>query len=187
MTRCIGQFKLLASRTIQTTPNRASHVVIALVVQHVAHKQSDSLVSQVLPPMGGAAGLWPYLASFVQNGNRAVTGIFDDLAFRDVDDGGSIAVTVPRHDAAWLDSEFAEPELTPLDVCLLLFKINRGEHRVGYALAGVGNRLTSVDPAIMPARTRCRPKRRASVMPSNMLVVSSVKALPKGGRNGTES
>ena len=79
--------------------------------------------------MGGATRLWPYLASFVHNRNRAVAGIFDDFAFCDVDDRRTIAVAVPRHDAAWLDSKFTEPELTLLDVCRLLFKIDGGKDR----------------------------------------------------------
>src|SRR5262249_7458698 len=122
VTPCSGWFELSCVTRGSTMSNLASHVVIALVVQHVAHKQNNGLISQVLPPMGRAAGLWPHLTSFVQNRNRAATGIFDDLAFCDVDDRGTVAVTVPRHDAAWLDSEFAEPELTLLDVCRLLFK-----------------------------------------------------------------
>src|SRR5262249_36616317 len=105
---------------------------------------NDGLVSQVLPPMGGATRLRPYLASFVHNRNRAVAGIFDNLAFCDVDDRRTIAVTVPRHDAAWLDSKFTEPELTLLDVCRLLFKVDGGEDRVGYALACFGDGRTYV-------------------------------------------
>src|SRR5215472_16878207 len=147
--------------------NLASHVVIALVVQHVAHKQNDGLVSQVLPPMGCAAGLWPYLTSFVHNRNQAVTCLFDDLAFCDVDDRGTVAVTVPRHDAAWLDSEFSESELTLLDVCRLLFKIDGGEDRVGYAFACIGNRLTYVGfhlvgGATASSRGRYADKRRSN-------------------------
>src|SRR6516225_9487033 len=30
---------------------RSSHVLVVLVVQHVAHEQDDRLISQVLPPM----------------------------------------------------------------------------------------------------------------------------------------
>src|SRR5262245_28480278 len=32
---------------------RSSHVLVVLVVQHVAHEQDDRLISQVLPPMRG--------------------------------------------------------------------------------------------------------------------------------------
>src|SRR5499427_10520395 len=94
--------------------------------------------------MGGATRLWPYLASFVHNRNRAVAGIFDDLAFCDVDDRGTVAVTVPRHDAAWLNGEFAEPELTLLDVCRLLFKIDGGENGVGHTLCRIGDWRTNI-------------------------------------------
>src|SRR5262249_52744477 len=94
--------------------------------------------------MRGPAGLWAYLAGFVQNRNRAVACIFHDLAFCDVDDRGAIAMTVPRHDAAWFDGEFAEPKLTLLDVCRLLFKINGGQNRISHALGRIGHRLTYV-------------------------------------------
>src|SRR5262245_11643277 len=94
--------------------------------------------------MGGATRLWPYLTSFVHDRNRAVAGIFDDLAFCDVDDRRTIAVAVPRHDAAWLDSKFTEPELTLLDVCRLLFKIDGGKDRVGHALGRIGDRRAYV-------------------------------------------
>src|SRR6266568_4636431 len=121
-----------------------SHVVIVLVVHHVAYKQDDGLISEVLPPMRGAAGLRPDFPGFVHDRIRAVAGIFDDLAFRDVDDRRSIAVAVPRYDASRLDREFAEPELTPLDICRLLFEIDGGENGVGHALSSVGNRWARV-------------------------------------------
>src|SRR5215813_9758762 len=94
--------------------------------------------------MGSANSPLPDLASFVHNWNRAVAGIFDDLAFCDVDDRRTIAMTVPRNDAAWLNSKFAEPELTLLDVCRLLFKIDGGEDCVGDALGCIGDRRTYV-------------------------------------------
>src|SRR4051794_7126877 len=111
---------------VTRSPNDAdttSHVVVVLIVQHVAHKQDDSLVSRILPPMGGAAGFRPNLTGLVHDGDRAVAGVFDDLAFGDVDDGGAIGVAVPWHDAPRLNREFAEPELTLLDVCRFLFEI----------------------------------------------------------------
>src|SRR5262245_12100322 len=94
--------------------------------------------------MRGAAGLRADLTGLVRNRNRAVAGILDDLALRDVDDRGSIAVAVPRHDAARLYGKLAEPQLAVLDVCRLLFEIDGGEHRVGYAFARVGGRLTRI-------------------------------------------
>src|SRR5262249_3643800 len=203
----IEWFELLASPAIQTTPNLASHIVIALVVQHVAHKQNDGLVAQVLPPVGGATRLRPYLTSFVHNRNRAVAGIFDDLAFCDVDDRRTIAVTVPRHDAAWLDSEFAEPELTPLDVGRLLFKIDGGEDCVGDALGCIGDRRTYVGfhlvgGATASSRGRNADERRSSGDASKNQVLTErsatrdaikhvrsllCKAFPEGGRNDIEN
>src|SRR3974377_2166016 len=88
--------------------------------------------------MRGAAGLGADIAGLVHDWNRAVAGVFDDLAFGDVDDGGSIAVAVPRHDAAGLDGELAEAELALLDVRRLLFEIDGGKHGVGHALARGG-------------------------------------------------
>src|SRR5262245_20727382 len=94
--------------------------------------------------MGGAAGFRLNLTGLVHDGNRAVAGIFDDLAFSDVDDGGTIGVAVPWHDAPRLNREFAEPELTLLDVCRFLFEIDGGEHRISHALARLGDRLTCI-------------------------------------------
>src|SRR5205807_138183 len=56
-----------------------SHVLVVLVVQHVAHEQHHGLVSEVLPPMGGAASLRPDVALLVHDRYRAIAGIFDDL------------------------------------------------------------------------------------------------------------
>src|SRR5262249_51411700 len=168
--------------------------------------QNDGLVSEVLPPMGGATRLRPYLASFVHNWNRAVAGIFDDLAFCDVDDRRTIAMTVPRHDAAWLNSKFAEPELTLLDVCRLLFKIDGGQDRVGHTLGCIGDRRTYVGfhligGATASSRGRHADERRSSGDASQNQVSAEAsardaikhvrsllcKAFPEGGRNGTET
>src|SRR6185295_11228055 len=92
-----------------------SHVLVVLVVEHVAHEQHDGLVARVLPPMRRGVRLRPDLAGLVNDRHRAGAGVFDDLAFCDVDDGGTIAVAVPGNDSAWLDGELAEPELTLLD------------------------------------------------------------------------
>jgi hypothetical protein len=46
-----------------------SHVMVVLVVHHIAYKQDDRLVSQILPPMRGAAGLRPDITGFVQDRN----------------------------------------------------------------------------------------------------------------------
>src|SRR5262249_47845328 len=111
-----------------------SHVVVVLVVQHVADEQDDGLASIVLPPVGGAAGFRPDLAGLVHDRHGAVAGVFDDLAFGDVDDGGTVGVAVPRHDAAGLDGQLAEAELALLDIGRLLLEVDCREHRVGDAL-----------------------------------------------------
>jgi hypothetical protein len=46
-----------------------SHVMVVLVVHHIAYKQDDRLVSQILPPMRGAAGLRPDITGFVHDRN----------------------------------------------------------------------------------------------------------------------
>src|SRR6516225_372602 len=94
--------------------------------------------------MRGAAGLGADIAGLVHNRNRAVAGVFDDLAFSDVDDGGTIGVAVPRHDAAGLDGELAEAELTLLDVCRFLLEVDGGKHGIGDALASVGDGLARI-------------------------------------------
>src|SRR6516225_11836394 len=157
--------------------------------------------------MGGAAGLGPYVASFVHDRNRAVAGIFDDLAFCDVDDRRTIAVTVPRHDAAWLDSKFTEPELALLDVCRLFFKIDGGKDRVGHTLGRFGDRRTYVGfhlvgGATASSRGRYADERRSSGDASQNQVLAEAsaardaikhvrgllcKAFSEGGRNGTEA
>src|SRR6516165_11640968 len=94
--------------------------------------------------MGGAAGFRSHFARLVHNGNRAVAGVFDDLALRDVNNRGTIAVAVPWHDAARLYGELAEPELTLLDVGRFFLEIDGGEHRIGHALARLGDWLTCI-------------------------------------------
>ena len=116
----------------QTGSDATSHVVVICVVLDVTHEQDDRLVSHVLPPMRSAAGLRSNVAGLVCNRNRAVARIFDDLAFRDVNDCGTISVAVPGHDAAWLNSELAEAKLAFFDVCRFFFKIDSCEHGVGY-------------------------------------------------------
>src|SRR5215469_8046443 len=156
--------------------------------------------------MRGTTRLRPYVASFVRNRNRAVTGIFDDLPFCDVDNRGTIGVTVPRHDAAWLDSKFAEPELTILDVCRLLLKIDGGEDCVGHALGCIGDGRTYVGFHLVGGTTASgrggnaderhssdnasqnQVRTEASAACDAIKHVRSLlcKASPEGGRNGVE-
>ena len=56
-----------------------------------------------------------------------------DLAFDDVDDGGTIGVAVPGHDAARLDGELAHAEVAAVDVERRLGDIDRGDDGVGHA------------------------------------------------------
>src|SRR5262249_26138575 len=123
-----------ASRCLNDA-HASSHVVVALVVKDIAHKQNDGLVAEVLPPVRGAARLRPDIAGFVHDRISAVAGVFDDLALGDVDDRGAVAVAVPWHDAARLDRELAETQLAILDVRRLLLEVDGGEHRVGERLS----------------------------------------------------
>src|SRR6516162_1368138 len=94
--------------------------------------------------MRGAACLGADFAGLMHNGNRAVAGVFDDFALRDVNNRGTIAVAVPWHDATRLYGELAEPELTLLDVGRFFLEIDGGEHGVGHALARLGDWLTCI-------------------------------------------
>src|SRR5215831_4790456 len=125
-----------------TSPS--SHVVIALVVENIAHEQNDRLTAEILPPVRSAARFRPDVAGLVHNRIGAIAGIFDDLALGDVDDGRTVSVAVPGHDAARLDRELAKTKLALLDVRRLLLKIDGGEHRVGDALAAMGHRHAHV-------------------------------------------
>ena len=53
-------------------------------------------------------------------------------------------MAVPRHDAAGLDGELAEAELTLLYFCRLLLEIDGGKHGIGDALASVGDGLARI-------------------------------------------
>src|SRR5215468_1501872 len=125
-------------------PSAGTPPAVEATVQDVADEQYDGLAAVVLPPVRGAAGLRPDVAGLVHDRHRAVAGVFDDLAFRDVDDGGAVAGAVPGHDAARLDRELAETQLTVLDPSRLLLEIDGGERRVGDALGGMGRRLASI-------------------------------------------
>jgi hypothetical protein len=78
--------------------------VIVFIVEHIAHEQHHGLLSVILPPMGGAAGLRPDVAGLVNDWHGAVACILNDLALGDVDDRGTVAVAMPRDNAAGLDS-----------------------------------------------------------------------------------
>src|SRR5262249_32121506 len=107
-------------------------------------EQNDDLIAEILPPVRGAARLWPDVAGLVHDRIGAVAGVFDDLALGDVDDRRTVGVAVPGHDAARLDRELAKAELTLLDVGRLLPGVDGGEPRVGDALPGMGDRHTHI-------------------------------------------
>src|SRR6516162_7108596 len=125
-----------------TSPS--SHVVIVLVVENVAHEQNDRFAAEILPPVRGATRLRPDVTGLVHDRIGAVAGVFDDLAFGDVNNRRPIGVAVPGHDAARLDRELAESQLAFLDVGRLLLEVDGGEHCVGDALAGMGARHAHV-------------------------------------------
>src|SRR5205823_6264141 len=124
------------------------HIVVVRILADIADIQNDTLVAQVFPPMRGAEYLGPDIAGLVHNGLCAVAGIFDDLALLHKDEGWSVVVAVPGHDAAGLDRQLAESQLAILEVRRLLFEVDRTQRDVGDAerlevdlLAGVGFHL----------------------------------------------
>ena len=73
------------------------------------------------------------LAGLVVDRPGAVAGVFDDLAFGDVDQRRTVVMAVPRHDAAGLDHHLAESQFAALDLRLLLAEVDRAERGVGHA------------------------------------------------------
>src|SRR6266545_6186146 len=124
------------------------HIVVVRILADIADIENDHLGTEVLPPMRGAEHLGSDIAGLVQNGLRAVAGVFNDLALLHKNESGPIVVAVPWHDAAGLDRELAEAQLAVPEVRRLLFEVNRAQRHVGYAdrlefdfLAGVGLHL----------------------------------------------
>src|SRR5262249_40178294 len=67
-----------------------SHIVIVFVVADVAHIQNHWNFSEVLPPMRCALGFCADFAYLVDDGRRAVAGVFDNLALLDEDERRSV-------------------------------------------------------------------------------------------------
>src|SRR5262245_57570309 len=84
------------------------------------------------------------VAGLVHDRTGAVRRVFDDLAFGDVDDGGTVGVAVPGNDAAWLDRELAHAEIPALDVEWRLADVDRGDDRVGHSDRLEIDRLTGI-------------------------------------------
>src|SRR5215470_8146851 len=84
------------------------------------------------------------LSSLVEDRHRAVAGVFHDLALGDVDERRTVAMAVPRNDAARLDGELAETKLAILELRRLLRQIDGAQRRVGDALGGEHDRLARV-------------------------------------------
>src|SRR6266496_722667 len=89
------------------------------------------------------------VARLVHDRNRAIAGVFDDLAFDDVDDRRPIAVAVPGDDTARLDDELAQAQLTLRDFGRLVRELDRGEHRIGDALGGCHVHLRQIAAALV--------------------------------------
>src|SRR6516225_6662370 len=121
-----------------------SHVLVVLVVQHVAHEQHDRLFAEILPPVGSRICFGPDFSSLVHDRHCAVAGIFHDLALRDVYERGTVGMTVPRNDAARFDRELAEAKLAILDLRGLLGKIDGAQGGVGDALGANRDRLPRI-------------------------------------------
>src|SRR5947208_146784 len=181
-----------------------SHIVVVLVVKDIAHEQNDGLVAVVLPPMRGAARLRPDLAGFMHDRIGAVAGVFDDLPLGDVDDRGTIGVAVPGHDApgsivslrkrSWRLLSFAGSfsrsmaastvSVTPLPAWAAGMRTSALNLPGGHSPATDADKPASVEPAIMPARTRLRPNPRPLAMRLNIFVISFV--MPQPQRGGAE-
>ena len=89
------------------------------------------------------------LAGLVHDRHRAIAGVFDDLAFRHIDQRRAVVMAVPRHDAAGLDHHLAEAQLAAGDLRLLLAEIDRAERGVGHALGRMIDRLGGIRHALV--------------------------------------
>jgi len=99
-----------------------SHMVVVAIVANVANEQNHCRIFQILPPMWRSVPFGSDIAGFVRDGFGTISGIFDDLPLRDVDECGTVVMTVPWHDPAGLDHQLAEPQLATFELCRLLFK-----------------------------------------------------------------
>src|SRR5690349_24191046 len=84
------------------------HIVVGWIPADVADVENDSLLAEVLPPMGGAEYFRTDVAGLVRDRDLAVAGIFDDLALLHEDQRRPIIVAVPGHDAVGFDGQLAE-------------------------------------------------------------------------------
>src|SRR5829696_7290122 len=85
-------------------------VFVLVVVEQVCREQHCGSLRTVLPPMLHAELLDRDLAGLLLDRDRAVAGVFVDLARDDVDEGRPVLVAVPRHHPAWLHDELAQPQ-----------------------------------------------------------------------------
>src|SRR5215831_10621514 len=109
------------------------HHVLFLLLFHreqVDRNEYHRRVGLVLPPMLRAVLLGGHFARLMHDRHRAVARVLDHLAGDDVDHRGTIAVTVPRHNAARLDVELSQAEEPPVDMRRLLRQIRRRSHDV---------------------------------------------------------
>ena len=101
--------------------------------EEVGGEQHDGRVAEILPPMRYVGGLGHDVARVMHQRHGAIARIFVDLAFDDVDDGGTVGVAVPGDDAARLDHELAHAEVPAIDVERRLAHVDRGDGGVGDA------------------------------------------------------
>ena len=99
-----------------------------------AESSTAAVLPIVLPPMLDAELLDRDLAGLVLDRNRAVAGVFVDLARDDVDQRRPVLVAVPRHDAARLHDELAQAQAAVGERDLLLAELDHAEHVVGHVL-----------------------------------------------------
>ena len=84
------------------------------------------------------------IACLVDDWNGTVAGVFDDLTFRDVNESRTVAMTVPRHNAARLDSELAQSQLPSCELHRLFFQVDCGENCIRNPFRSVRDGLAYV-------------------------------------------
>src|SRR6516225_9845646 len=75
----------------------ASHIVVVLVVEHVADVEDYRLIPEAFPPVRSAAGFRTDVACFVNDRFTTIAGVFDNLALGHEDQRRAIGVAVPGH------------------------------------------------------------------------------------------
>src|SRR5262245_32261957 len=138
-------------------------MLVLRIVEDVERQQRHRLLARVLPPMRRPERFPGYIAGLVEDRDRAVAAVFDDLAFDDIDERRAVIVAVPGNDAIGLDYQLANPHLAAVGLDRFVGEIDRGEYGVGNAEGRNGHRLADVRLA---------------------LTQGASPGMPRGGENG---